>query len=94
MDKLITSFAAVIATGAVALLGYTTTMPQPTDPCTTPIFWMTLFLKFGLPIIGWIVTLVAMRGCPLTKEEMVCVQKRIAEKKTAAQQALFEEHTK
>ena len=84
VDKLITSFAAVIATGAVALLGYTTTMPQPTDPCTTPIFWMTLFLKFGLPIIGWIVTLVAMRGCPLTKEEMVCVQKRIAEKKAAA----------
>ena len=34
VDKLITSFAAVIATGAVALLGYTTTMPQPTDPCT------------------------------------------------------------
>ena len=34
VDKLITSFAAVIATGAVALLGYTATMPQPTDPCT------------------------------------------------------------
>ena len=29
VDKLITSFAAVIATGAVALLGYTTTMPSP-----------------------------------------------------------------
>lgn len=87
VDKLITSFAAVIATGAVALLGYTTTMPQPTDPCTTPIFWMTLFLKFGLPIIGWIVTLVAMRSCPLTKEEMVRVQKRIAEKKAAARAA-------
>ncbi len=36
VDKLITSFAAVIATGAVALLGYTTTMPQPTDPSTPP----------------------------------------------------------
>lgn len=59
VDKLITSFAAVIATGAVALLGYTTTMPQPTDPCTTSIFWMAMFLKFGLPIIGWIITLVA-----------------------------------
>ena len=74
-------FAAVIATGAVALLGYTTTMPQPTDPCTSAIFWMTLSLKFGLPLIGWVITLVAMRECPLTKEEMVNVQKRIAEKK-------------
>ncbi len=94
VDKLITSFAAVIATGAVALLGYTTTMPQPTDPCTSSIFWMTLSLKFGLPVIGWVITLVAMRDCPLTKEEMVCVQKRIAEKKAAAQAAFFAEHLK
>ena len=87
VDKLISSFAAVIATGAVAMLGYTTTMPQPTDPCTSAIFWMTLSLKFGLPLIGWVVTLLAMRGCPLTKEEMVQVQKRIAEKKAAAKAA-------
>ena len=38
LDKLISSFGALIATGAVALLGYTTTMPQPGDPCTTPLF--------------------------------------------------------
>lgn len=94
VDKLITSFAAVIATGAVALLGYTSTMPQPTDPCTSAIFWMTLSLKFGLPLIGWVITLVAMRDCPLTKEEMVCVQKRIAEKKDAAKAAFFAEHLK
>ena len=91
VDKLITSFAAVIATGAVALLGYTTTMPQPTDPSTPAIFWMTMALKFGLPIIGWIITLVAMRSCPLTKEEMVNVQKRIAEKKAAAQSEFYKE---
>mgnify|MGYP000769402290 FL=1 len=79
----------MIATGAVALLGYTTTMPQPTDPCTSAIFWMTLSLKFGLPLIGWVITLVAMRECPLTKEEMVNVQKRIAEKKAAAQSEFY-----
>ena len=94
IDKLITSFSAVIATGAVALLGYTATMPQPTDPSTLAIFWMTMVLKFGLPIIGWIITLAAMRSCPLTKEEMVNVQKRIAEKKAAAQAELVAEHTK
>lgn len=36
-----------------------------------------------MPIIGWIITIVAMKFCPLTKEEMVNVQKRIAEKKEA-----------
>ena len=92
IDKLITSVAAVIATGAVAILGYTTTMPQPTDPCPSAIFWMPLSLKFGLPLIGWVITLVAMRECPLTKEEMVNVQKRISDKKDALRHEVIAEH--
>ena len=55
---------------------------------------MTLSLKFGLPLIGWVITLIAMRSCPLTKAEMVHVQKRIAEKKASAQAVLFDENTK
>ena len=35
--------------------------------------------------------LIAMPGCPLTKEEMVNVQKRIAEKKAAAQSEFYKE---
>ena len=92
VDKLITSFAAVIATGAVALLGYTTTMPQPTDAYTSGIFWMTLAIKYGLPMLGWLITLMAMLGCPLTKEEMVNVQKRIADKKDALRHEVIAEH--
>lgn len=92
IDKLITSVAAVIATGAVALLGYTTTMPQPTDPYTSGIFWMTLAIKYGLPMLGWVITLIAMPGCPLTKEEMVNVQKRIADKKDALRHEVIAEH--
>ena len=81
IDKLVSSFSALIAAGAVALIGYTTTMPQPGETCTPAIFWMTMAVYFGLPMLGWIVTLIAMRSCPLTKEEMVQVQKRIADKK-------------
>ena len=92
IDKLITSFAAVIATGAVAILGYTTTMPLPTDASTPAIFWMTLSIKYGLPIIGWVITLCAMRTCPLTKEEMVNIQKRIAEKKEALRHEVIAEN--
>lgn len=94
LDKLISSFGALIATGAVALLGYTTTMPQPGDPCTTPLFAMTMSLYFGLPILGWIVSLVAMRTCDLSKENMVEVQKAIAEKKAAAQAEIIAENMK
>ena len=92
IDKLITSVAAVIATGAVAILGYTTTMPQPTDAYTSGIFWMTLAIKYGLPMLGWLITLMAMLGCPLTKEEMVNVQKRIADKKDALRHEVIAEH--
>lgn len=83
LDKLISSFGAAIATGAVALVGYTTTVPQPGDPATPAIFWLTMFLTFGLPIIGWICTLAAMKFCKLNKAEMVEVQKRIVAKKEA-----------
>lgn len=84
LDKLISSVSALIATGAVALIGYTTTMPQPGEACTPQIFWLTMIITFGLPILGWICTLVAMKFCKLDKAEMVEVQKRIADKKAAA----------
>ena len=84
--------AVVSATGAVAILGYTTTMPQPTDAYTSGIFWMTLAIKYGLPMLGWLITLMAMLGCPLTKEEMVNVQKRIADKKDALRHEVIAEH--
>lgn len=81
LDKLISSLGATVATGCVALIGYKTVMPQPTDAPTFAIKAMTMFLMFGLPILGWVCTLVAMKNCPLNKSEMVEVQKRIAEKK-------------
>ena len=91
VDKIVSSFSAAIATGCVALIGYTATMPQPGDPATPGVFYMTMFLRYGLAILGWICTLLAMRGCKLTKDEMVHVQKRIADKKAEAQGKFFEE---
>ena len=81
IDKIVSSFSALIATGCIALVGYTATMPQPGDPATTGVFWVTMFLRYGLAILGWIITLLAMRNCSLNKTSMVEVQKRIAGKK-------------
>ena len=91
IDKIISSFGAVLATGCIALIGYTNTVPQPTDPLTPSVFWMTLALMYVLPIIGWIITLIAMKPCKLDKAEMVEVQKRIAEKKAEAKAELAAE---
>ena len=84
LDKVISSVSALIAAGAVALIGYKTVMPQPGEACTPQIFWLTMVITFGLPILGWICTLIAMKFCKLDKEEMIAVQKRIENKKNAA----------
>ena len=91
VDKIVSSFSAAIATGCVAMIGYTTTMPQPTDEAPPGVFWMTMFLRYGLAVLGFICTLLAMRKCKLGRAEMVEVQKRIADKKAEAQTELFEE---
>lgn len=92
IDKLISSLSALIATGAVAIIGYTKTMPQPNEPLTTPIFVVTMIIYFGLPLAGWLVTLIAMKGCKLTKEEMVEVQKRIETKKKEMKEKTIKEY--
>jgi GPH family glycoside/pentoside/hexuronide:cation symporter len=87
VDQIISSLGAALALGAVALIGFNTVMPQPTDAPSTPILLMSLLLFFGLPILGWVCTLIAMRGYKLTRTEMIDVQKRVAERREAPQAA-------
>lgn len=90
IDKIISSFGAVIAATAVTAIGYTQAVPQPGDPSTPGVVAIALSVMYGLPIFGWIVTLIAMKNCGLTKEEMVNVQKRIAEKKKVMKHEFIE----
>lgn len=87
IDKIVSSLGSTIAALCVSIIGYTAVAPQPTDPWTPGIFWMALAISYGLPIVGWICTLVAMKFSPISKETMVEVQKRIADKKAAAKAA-------
>lgn len=90
IDQLISSLGATITLGAVALIGYATVMPQPTDAPTPAILWVTILLLFVIPILGWICTLLVMPGYKLDRPGMVDVQKRIATRKAeiAAEEAL------
>lgn len=90
VDQIVSSSGAAIALGAVALIGYTTVMPQPNDAPNPAILMVTLALYFGLPIIGWVCTLFAMHRYKLTREEMVSVQRRIADKKAAIDEDVVE----
>ncbi|WP_455616954.1 MFS transporter [Eisenbergiella sp.] len=81
IDKLVSSLGAVIASVSIALIGYKDTVPQPADPKTMPIVVIGAFLFYGIPIMGWICSLIAMKFTPISKEGMIEVQKTIVHNK-------------
>lgn len=87
IDKLISSLASTIVALSVAMIGYTEEMPQATDELTSGVFWVGTFLWLGVPIIGYVCTLVAMRWYKLDKKTMDEVQRKNAELRAAQKDA-------
>ena len=83
IDKIVSSFASTIASLCIALVGYTTTVPQMGDKATWGIFWVAMFLQYGMAIIGWICNIIAMKFYTLDRETMIDVQKTLNERKAA-----------
>ena len=83
IEKLISSLGSTFTTFAVGLIGYVTVMPQMGDKTTLPLFYLTMALVYGMPILGWLCNIIAMRFYSLDKERMVEIQTNIAEKKKA-----------
>ncbi len=75
VDEMTSSLSTTIVGFCLTAVGYVTAQPQPGDPCTSAIFWMTMFLWMGMPFIGWVCTLIAMKFYPLDREMMETVQK-------------------
>ena len=84
IDKFISTFGTTIAAFGLSFVGYVSTVPQLGDEANWPKFWMCMFLVFGLPIIGWLCNVVAMKFYTLDKERMIQVQKTLNERKEAA----------
>ena len=83
IEKLISSLGSTFTTFAVGMIGYITVMPQMGDKTTMPLFYLTMALVYGMPILGWLCNIVAMKFYSLDKERMVEIQTNIAEKKKA-----------
>lgn len=86
IDKLISSLATTIIALSVASIGFVDRMPDVTDAYSPQLFWMTMFLFAGMPMLGWIASLIAMKFYPLDKEKMEEVQAHIQEIKNADSQ--------
>lgn len=83
VQKLISSLGATIVGFAVAAIGYVDSMPQATDAFSRPILNTALFLWLGMPILGYVCTLAAMKFYKLDRETMQEIQKKNAEMMSA-----------
>ena len=79
VDKIVSAFSTTIVSLMVAAIGYTSTQPKTGDPLTPAIFWTGTFLFLGLPILGWIFSVIALQFYPLTAEKMKEIQTKIFE---------------
>lgn len=79
VDKLISSVAPALVGFMVALIGYKDQFPQIGEALTPSLYAMTIFLAFGIPILGWIASLIAMKFYYLDDVKMAEIQKGIAD---------------
>ena len=78
VDKVISSFAPMIAGLMFAAIGFKDKMPDVGTPYSDELKYVAIFLSYGIVILGLICNLVALKFYPLTKEKMAEIQAEIA----------------
>lgn len=84
VDKMVSSLAPMIASIALAIIGFKETMPDVDTPYSDSLKYVGIFLTYGVIILGLLVNVIAMKFYPLTKEKMAEIQDKIAEIKAKA----------
>jgi len=79
IDKMISSLAPALVGFLVALIGYQNEFPQLGEALTTPLFIMTLFIFFGIPVLCWLISIAALKFYKLDSKKMEEIQTSIAE---------------
>ncbi|MCL7748574.1 MFS transporter [Halalkalibacter alkaliphilus] len=88
VDKFVSSLAPAIVGFAVALIGYRDSFPEVGEALTPALLLMSLFLMFGIPMIGYIISLIAMKFYPLDDKKMEEIQTAIADIKKESKEAV------
>ena len=79
VDKCVSAASPMIAGLLFASIGFRDALPDVNTPYSDALKYVTLFIMFGMTIIGLLFNLVAMKYYPLNKEKMEEIQARIAE---------------
>ena len=85
VDKMVSSFAPMIAGIVFSMVGFKDHNPIEGDPVTRELLIGVVFLAYGVISIGLICNLIAMKFYPLTKEKMEEIQEEVARIKLEAQ---------
>lgn len=78
VDKLISSLATTIVGLILAVIGFKTAFPEVDTPLTPGLFWVGLFFMLGIPMLGWIASIIAMKFYELDDKRMAEIQEEIA----------------
>jgi len=84
VDKMVSSLSASIVGFTIAAIGYRDVMPQVGEASNPQIFWVSMFLLLGMPVLGWSASLLAMKFYPLDSEKMEEIQSVLEDMKTAS----------
>ena len=84
VDKIISSLAPMIAGLAYAAVGYADKLPDASATYTPALHYVSVFLMYGMVILGLICNVIALKFYPLTKEKMAEIQGEIAAIKAKA----------
>lgn len=81
VDKLISSLSKLLVAYVLVMVGYDKVLPQQGDALTPAIFWVGMIIMYGLPIFGWVCSIIAMKFYPLSREKMIEIQAELRERK-------------
>ena len=70
VDKVFAALGTAFVGLVMLIMGYNSRLPQIGDPLTPAMKWTTLFLYCGVPVLGWICSLAAMKFYVLDKTKM------------------------
>ena len=84
VDKVVSSFAPMIAGLLLAGIGFVDTVPDIDTPYSDSLLYVGVFLAYGIVILGLLCNLIALKFYPLTKEKMEEIQGKISEIKAKA----------
>ncbi|MFI3257110.1 MAG: MFS transporter [Spirochaetales bacterium] len=85
VDKLISAFATTVVALICAAIGFADSFPTVDTPFSTALLYGGVFMFVGLPILGWIASLIAMKFYPLNAEKMAEIQTEIQKIKDSAE---------